>query len=166
MASQTFTFNSLPQNVAELKAFPEAELKNSFASAALCVLALCRYEGSVDDCIEMLDFLKGPAPCTPYDKQFIKDRLVGKYYVPRSYLAGTSPANNYTASEPFTITISDNSYSYTNENYATFWIASSGADSPRQISLRLKPSTGQWFVNEYKGLLPDIRKPVADDPWA
>lgn len=166
MASKTFTFNSIPANVAELQAIPEAEMKNPFETAALAVLVLCRYEASVNDCIAMLDFLKGPSPTTGYDQQFIRDRLVGKYYVPRSYFAGTSPANNYKADEPFTITVSDNPYSYTEDNYATLWIASSGADHPRSISLRLKPSTGVWFINDYKGLLPDIRKPVEEDPWA
>ena len=166
MASKTFTFNSIPANVAELQNIPEAEMKTPFETAALAVLALCRYEESESDCIAMLDYLKGPSPTTAYDRQFIKDRLVGKYYVPRSYFAGTSPANNYKADSPLTITVSDTPYSYTEENYATMWIVSSGADSPRSISLRLKPSAGVWFVNEYKGLLPDIRKPVAEDPWA
>ncbi len=166
MASKTFVFNSIPANVSELQAIPEAEMKNPFETAALAVLVLCRYEESVSDSLAMLDYLKGPSPTTGYDKQFIRDRLVGKYYVPRSYFAGTSPANNYKADMPYTITVSDNPYSYGEENYATLWIASSGADSPRSISLRLKPSTGTWFVNEYKGLLPDIRKPVEDDPWA
>ena len=42
---------------------------------------------------------------------------------------------------------------------------SGGADSARQIKLRTKPSTGQWFLWE-QFLLADIRKPVSADPWA
>ena len=40
-----------------------------------------------------------------------------------------------------------------------------GADSARQIRLRTKPSTGQWFLWE-QFLLSDIRVPVSADPWA
>ncbi len=163
--SETFTFSSLPKNLAELKAFPEADLKSPFKTAALAVLVFLRYEESPDDCFEMLDFLNGPEEVTPFQKQFIRDRLVGKAYVPRSFLAGTSPSNDYTPTTPYTITVSDNPYSYQNQGYATLYIKSSGADSLRQITLRTKPSTGEWFVNQQM-LLADIRVPQSADPWA
>ena len=45
---------------------------------------------------------------------------------------------------------------------------SGGADSMRNITLRNKPSTGQWFVfsDSYRGLLADIRIPKCQDAWA
>ena len=43
---------------------------------------------------------------------------------------------------------------------------SSGADSPRFVTMRLKPGAGQWFLWEHHGLLPDIRIPAAADDWA
>jgi hypothetical protein len=42
---------------------------------------------------------------------------------------------------------------------------STGADTPREIRMRHKPSTNQWFVEDQM-LLADIRVPVAADPWA
>ena len=51
------------------------------------------------------------------------------------------------------------------DGYLTLHVRSGGADSPRQIRLRKKPSTGQWFLWE-QFLLSDIRVPVAADPWA
>lgn len=42
---------------------------------------------------------------------------------------------------------------------------STGADTEREVRLRLKKSTGQWFLNE-EYLLPDIRVPKSADPWA
>ena len=51
------------------------------------------------------------------------------------------------------------------DNWATMFVKSAGADSPRQIKLRKKPSTGQWFLNEIQ-CLSDIRIPVSADPWA
>lgn len=113
----------------------------------------------------MLDFLKGPEPVSPFEKQFIRDRLVGKEYKVLSFFAGTSPENGYKPSMPYTITVSENPYSYAQENWATLYVKSSGADSERPIKLRKKPSTGQWFINDIQ-CLADIKVPVSEDPWA
>lgn len=161
---ETFTFPYLPQNVAQLKALPEANLTNAFSVAALVVTVLCRYEESPQDTIDMLNFLRGPRPLSPYEVQFLRDRLRGKAYVPRSYLAGTTPQNNYTPSVPYSVTVSDSPYSYTNEGYATLYIRSSGADSERSVQLRCKGNQ-QWFLWE-NFLMSDIRIPVEQDPWA
>lgn len=160
---KTFTFEHLPENVNELQALPEAALNDAFATAALAVLALCEYEKSPDDCFEMLNFLKGPAELSTYDKQFIKDRLSDKKYLPRSYFNGSTPENGYTVPAPYGITVFDNPYSYQNEGYATLHINSGGADSPRQVTLRRKGE--QWFVWEIL-LYSGIRVPADEDPWA
>ena len=161
---KTFTFDKLPENVEELKAMPEAALTDPFATAALTAAVLCRYEASPEETCEMLNCLKGPRPLSPFEKQFLRDRLVGKAYVPRSYFAGTSPENNYEPSLPYTVTVEENPYSYTNEGYATLWIKSSGADTPRQVQMR-KAKDGRWYLWE-NFLLPDIRVPASEDPWA
>ena len=160
---KTFTFAKLPENLAELQAMPEAALKDPYATAALTVAVLCHYEKNVDETIEMLNFLKGPQPLSPFEVQFLRDRLVGKSYVPRSYFAGTSPANNYEPSVPYTVTVTENPYSFNEDKYALLWIKSSGADTPRQIKMRAKGDT--WYLWE-QFLLPDIRIPAAQDPWA
>lgn len=163
--SATYVFEKLPTSVAELKAMPEYNEKSPYAVAALTVAVLCNYEQNVDETINMLNALKGPQPLSPYEKQFLRDRLVGKGYKPRSFFAGTSPQNNYAPAQPYEITISANPYSFNDANYAKLYIQSSGADSPRQITLRCKPSTGEWFLWEQM-LLSDIRVPVSADPWA
>ena len=113
----------------------------------------------------MINVLKGPEPLSPFEKQFLNDRLSGKEYKVTSFFAGATVQNNYTPTEPYTITISDNPYSYPDENWATMHLQSAGADSLRQIKFRRKPSTGQWFLNEIQ-CLSDIRTPAAADPWA
>ena len=160
---KTVIFDALPKNVEELRAMPGAEMSDPYAVAALTVAVLCRYEESADDAVEMLNYLKGPQPLSPFQCQFLRDRLVGKGYVPRSYFAGTSPQNNYKPSLPYTVTVTENPYSFGTEGYATLWIASSGADSPRQVQLRAK--CDRWFLWE-NFLLPDIRVPAELDPWA
>ena len=144
---------------------PESCLDSPFKTTALVLLVLCNYERNENTTYEMLDFLKGPESVSGYEKQFIKERLAGKYYKPFSYFAGTSPKNGYIPTEPFTITVYENPYSFDNENWAIMWVKSSGADTERQVKLRRKPSTNQWFLNEIL-CLSDIRIPESEDPWA
>lgn len=161
--TETFEFSEIPSTLDELKSLPEAKLETPFMTAALTVLALCRYEKDVNSAIEMINFLKGPVDLTEYDKQFLRDRLKGKSYVPRSYFEGTSPENDYTPPVPLTIKVFEYAYSYSEGGYAMLEIRSSGADSPRQIKLRKKGN--EWFLwQQY--LLPDIRTPKKDDAWA
>ena len=162
---ETFTFTTIPRSVADLKALPESDLSTPFKTCALTMLVLLNYADDVNATIEMLNFLKGPEPMNPYQIQFLKDRLVGKEYVVRSFFEGSSPQNNYIPTEPLKITVFDNPYSYPEAGWATLHMNSTGADSPRQIKCRLKPSTNQWFLVENLAL-SDIRTPVAANPWA
>lgn len=157
-----FTFQSLPKNVAEMMELPESDLSTPFKTAALTVLALNRYSESPEDCLGMLEFLNGPREISGYDKQFLRDRIKTKEYVPRSYFKGTTPQNDYTPSQPYQISVSDQIYSYVNEGYVKLFITSSGADTPRPIVLRQKDD--KWFMWE-QFLLPDIRKPASKSDW-
>lgn len=163
MISQSFTFLTLPKNVAEISAFPEADLTSPFKTAALTVLALCEYGDNRQASIDMLNFLKGPQELSPYEKNFLNDRMMGKTYLPFSYLEGTSPQNNYTATAPYKITVFDNPYSYDNDGYTKLYINSSGADSARPLTLRQKGD--KWYLWE-QFLMVGIRIPAKDDPWA
>ena len=163
--SYTVTLRQIPTSLAQMQAMPEAALKQPEHTAALTIAVLCMYPIDKEAALEMLNYLQGPRGVTPYDKQFLADRFRDKDYVPRSYFAGATPQNNYEPSEPLTVTVFENPYSRGQDGYLTLHVRSSGADSPRQIKLRLKPSTGQWFLWE-QFLLSDIRQPVANDPWA
>ncbi len=165
---ETFTFTALPESVDQLKALPEAALDTPYKTAALTVCALCAYAADKEIGKQMFEFLRGPGgPLSPMDQQFLNDRFSdNKFYVPFSYFAGATPENNYTPTQPYTIKVCCNPYSFQNEGYATLWITSGGADSPRQVDLRQVASTGKWYVRNHEGLTPDIRKPKSADPWA
>ncbi|MBR4023434.1 MAG: hypothetical protein IKI94_12740 [Ruminococcus sp.] len=163
--TESFTFTALPSSLAELQAMPEASLDSAFKTTALTIAVLCAYEKNPDGCIEMLNFLKGPAEVSTYEKGFINERLSGKFYKTFSFFEGATPENGYKPNTPFVINVSENPYSFDEENWATLYVTSGGADNPRPIKLRKKPSTGQWFLNDIQ-CLADIRVPVADDPWA
>ena len=163
--SFTVTFDSLPAGLDELKACPLSDLKLPCGTAALTVAALNRYEEDKAAAHEMVNYLRGPRPMSPFEEQFLRDRLAGKMYVIRSYWKGTSPANGYTPELPYSVTFFEDPNTYQNEGYCRLNCTSSGADSPRQITLRKKESTGEWFLWE-NYLLPDIRVPAEADPWA
>ncbi len=159
------TLPFLPKDLNEMMTLPGADLQNEFAVAALCVAALCQWETNPDATVEMINYLRGPRPLSVFDQQFLRDRLRGKQYKTFSFFRGATVDNNYTPVTPYTIEVVTNPYSYDQENMATLYLKSAGADSVRPISLRKKPSTGQWFVWEIT-FLSDIRVPVAQDPWA
>ncbi len=158
--------NSLPKTLEELKALPEADLKKPEYVVAFTVAALNVFPSDKEECYKMLDYLKGPNPLSNMDKQFIADRFMdGKDYIPRSYFTGATPENNYKPNEPFTVWMKDSAAQIAEEGYKRFDLRSGGADSTRPVTLRTKPSTGEWFLWEQL-LLAGIRVPVSEDPWA
>ena len=162
----TITFPKLPETLAELQALPEAGRKTPADAAALAVAALCLYPRDKETCIQMLNWLRGPRPLSEMDKQFLRDRFMdGKDYVPRSYFTGAKPENNYTPGSPLTLVFKDRASQPVEKEYRILEIRSGGADSPRSVTLRLKPSTGEWFLWEQM-LLAGIRVPVSQDEWA
>lgn len=163
--SERFVFQALPQNVTELTSLPEASLDSPFKTAALTLLSLCIFKNNPDVMYEMLDFLKGPESVSNYEKQFITERLREKEYIPFSYFDGATAQNGYTPTQPITIEIYENPYSFDNQHWATLWVKSSGADNKRSIKLRQKPSTGQWFLNDIQ-CLSEIKLPAEKNPWA
>ena len=103
--TESFTFAALPNSVAELQALPEASLDSAFKTTALTIAVLCAYEKNPDGCIEMLNFLKGPAEVSTYEKGFIKERLNGKFYKTFSFFEGATPENGYKPNTPFVIKV-------------------------------------------------------------
>ena len=140
------TFAKLPETLEEFMALPQSALANPFDTAALTVLALCFYPQDKELCYQMLEFLKGPGTLSPY------------------YFKGATPQNDYLPSQPYTISVSENPYSYQNQGYAKLFIRSGGADSPREVLLRLAKD-GKWYLWE-QFLLVGIRAPESSNPWA
>lgn len=87
------------------------------------------------------------------------EKLIFLFHILRSY-----PDNDYTPTQPFTITIESNQYSNAEQGYMKLFIPCGGADSPRPIKLRMK-GDGRWFLWE-QYLLTGIREPKSADPWA
>ena len=133
----TFTFQALPESLAQMQALPEASLDTPFKTAALTVCALCAYGADKNIGLEMLNWLRGPRPMNGQEVSFLNDRFRdGKSYIPFSYFVGASPENGYTPRQPFTLLVGSNHTSNTEEGYCKLFIPCGGADSPRPIKLR------------------------------
>ena len=154
MKRVTVTMDKLPKSVLELKS--EAEKMHSPEGTAL-------YPENRDEALAMLDYLRGPRPLSIAEKQFIRDRFMDKDYVPRSYFKGATPDNDYTPDLPYELEVIDQELPE-EDGYETRYLRSGGADSPRPIKFRNKPSTGEWFLWEQL-LLAGIREPASKDPW-
>ena len=161
---EKIVFNSLPSTFEEFASLPQAALSTPFDTAAMTVLAFCYYPQNKDLALQMVNFLRGPRPLSGGDISFIADRFRDSDYVPRSHFEGSTPANDYTPAEPYTIIVSENPYSYQNEGYATLYITSGGADAPRSVQMR-KAKDGKWYLWE-QFILVGIRQPESANPWA
>ena len=161
---ETFTFAALPESLAQLQALPEASLDSPYKTAALVLCALCAYAADKQIGTEMLNWLRGPRPLSNQDISFLNDRFRDGVDVPFSYFKGATPDNNYTPTQPFTVTVESNPYSDANPGYMKLFLRSGGADNPREVVLR-KKGDGQWMLWD-QFLLVGIRQPKSADPWA
>ena len=162
--TEEIVFDRLPESLEEFKAMPQAALSTPFQTAAMTVLAFCFYPQNPQLSLDMVNYLRGPRPLSGYDQSFIKDRFRDSDYVPRSYFEGATPQNDYLPQEPYRVRVSENPYSYQNQGYATLYIRSGGADSPRSVQLRLAKD-GKWYLWE-QFILVGIRQPESQNPWA
>ena len=159
------TIQSLPTSLSEF----EALAADRTAPERVCALFLCAaalFGRDRDAGTAAMNILRGPRPMTPYDVQFLRDRLRGKSYLPLAYFDGASPENSYTPRVPYVLNVlPDPRPQDTEPGYLRVFLKTAGADSPRPMKLRQKPSTGEWFLWEYSSILSGIRIPAAEDPW-
>ena len=158
------TLNALPASLAEFRNL-SLNTPDEVVAGFLCALNL--YVKNPNEGVEAMNLLRGPRPMTPYDSQFLRDRLRGKEYLPLAYFEGATPENGYRPRMPYTLNVlSDPRPQDIEPGYMRVFLKTAGADSPRPMKLRQKASTGQWFLWEYSSILSGIRIPAAQDPWA
>lgn len=162
------TFKKFYESVEELE---EYKKETPFEVAAQVANILCSYDlENPDKFYEMLQNLMGEfQPISNMLKQNIRDRMRqnGKYkFIGKSYFKGATPENDYTPSEPLTVTVLENDYSYPEKGLARLFVKCGGADNPRPISLR-QLKDGKWMLwnDSIMSLLVDIKKPESENPW-
>ena len=157
------TFEQMPQTARDLQAllevYPQTDARNA---GAFFIASLVRYVDSADDGLAMIDLLRGPRPMNDMDKDFLKDRLREKSYLPGAYFEGATPENDYTPDTPWTLLVYDDPMN-AEEGYLYIQVETTGADSRRRITLREKD--GRYYLWEYSNVLTGIRLPASQDPW-
>lgn len=162
------TFAYLPENYEQFCALEQLQDRTKPENAcALFLAALHVLTKNKVDGYAAVNALRGPRPLSRFEEQFLWDRLYDKLYLPLVYFDGASPSNNYTPAQPYTVTLHDDPRPQDMQpGYMRFYLKTPGADSPRAVMLRSKPSTGEWFRWEYPAVMMGVRIPVNEDPWA
>ena len=157
------TFEQMPQTARDLQAllevYPQTDARNA---GAFFIASLVRYVDSADGGLAMIDLLRGPRPMNDMDKDFLKDRLREKSYLPGAYFEGATPENDYAPDTPWTLLVYDDPMN-AEEGYLYIQVETTGADSRRRITLREKD--GRYYLWEYSNVLTGIRLPASQDPW-
>ena len=146
------TLNMIPATLQEFQTCPQMDLSKPENTCAMFLCALQLY------------MLRGPRPMTPYDSQFLRDRLRDKPYLPLAYFEGAAPKNNYTPAQPYVLNVLPDPRPQDIEaGYIRVFLKTAGADSPRPVKLRQKGSL--WYLWEYSSILSGIRSLAECDPW-
>ena len=96
------TLNALPASLAEFRNL-SLNTPDEVVAGFLCALNL--YVKKPNEGVEAMNLLRGPRPMTPYDSQFLRDRLRGKEYLPLAYFAGATPQNSYVPTQPYVLNV-------------------------------------------------------------
>ncbi len=91
---------------------------------------------------------------------FLVKQLDQKKHIPNSYVSGTSNADGYALkAAPYTFEISMNNYSKMEDGKIKVFVACTGADSPRPVTLK-QNDKGTWKAFEYSSLFVGVKAPV------
>lgn len=159
------TFTDWPTTLNEFVDLHFYDLRKPENTAALFLIALDLFVKDEAVGIEAINLLKGPISLNPHNISFLKDRLLDKPYLPKAYFENATVENDYTPTKPYTIIFYPDERPFDLEDdYIRLYTKTSGADAKRSITLRKKADL--YYIWEYPGILMDIRKPQALDPWA
>lgn len=92
----------------------------------------------------------------------LRSYFAPRSYIGRSYVKGTSPEKGYTLPDaPYRMQLSTNIHSEQSDGSMRVFIKSSGADSPRPVTLK-QNNRGLWKVTNYSSLFMGMRRPALD----
>ena len=189
----SFTFTTIPTCYEDIVQY---KLDSPYKAMALLVLAYRTWTPeNRTDCLEMMDYLTNTnvdsgqtdgeghklsrrASTYQFWTDFVRDRMMqnNKYrYIGNAYLDGAMPSNDYTPTEPITITVRQSvydpykptsGYGPTDPSLYQVLCTIPGADNDR-YALFYQDQRGDYRVwsDNWKGLLTDVKTPTGDVPW-
>ena len=133
------TIQSIPASLQEFETLAAGGRQpERICALFLCALAL--FDKDRDAGTAAMNLLRGPRPMTPYDAQFLRDRLRGKAYLPLAYFEGATPENGYQPRVPYRLNVlADPRPQDIEPGYLRVFLKTAGADSPRPINRRVVP---------------------------
>lgn len=171
------SLNRIPDNIEGFIALRDELANTPEGGAAIFILAMLMF--AEDQNLGMQAFTiamdrtnlredikgyKGFSPAASYDYHF--KNFAQKLYWAKSYVLGTSPAGKYELpTVPYQISATRNAHSEQQNGDIKVFVACSGADSPRPITLRVNDK-GRWKVVECSSMFLGMRVPendVSDD---
>ena len=84
----------IPENLQEFEIFAAKGRQPEASAPCFCAHWHCLTRTGTPE-LPAMNLLRGPRPMTPYDCQFLRDRLRGKAYLPLAYFEGATPENGY-----------------------------------------------------------------------
>jgi len=153
-------FDILPSTLEELLASPYNNLMTPMNTASLYVVALNAFSKDREQSLAMINYLRGPLPLNEEEVAFIDERMAlynEEGYLTRSYLLGAIPYNGYMPQQPFTINVTDNFYTYYDNDYATVYVYCSSENSSRPVYLR---KLGELWYLSTLSLLDEVVSPA------
>lgn len=179
MGDSLVSIEALPRDAAGFAAMRDGLGATPEGAAALFVAAMNVY---VDDealgraCLTAI-LVNDPelvSPASPgdwkgYEPSALVQRRMGyvkaQAGIARSLVQGTDPAASYALPPfPWTVRARRNAYSVQDNGDVKVFVFSTGADSPRPVTLR-RNAAGVWKVAEFSSLVSGVRKaPAAPGP--
>lgn len=119
----------IPENLPEFELLA-AEGRQPERICALFLCALALFDRNKEAGAAAMNLLRGPKPLTPYDCQFLRDRLRGKSYLPLAYFEGATPENGYQPQVPYALNVlADPRPQDLEPGYLRVFLKTAGADS-------------------------------------
>ncbi|MCE9572390.1 MAG: hypothetical protein K8W52_04475 [Deltaproteobacteria bacterium] len=160
----------LPASLDEFLALRERVGKDAIGGAALFALALVEYVAdpvahepfvtvmlTMDHLVDDAAGYKGRRPHHTVLRN-LRDRLVGKAHIARSYAQGTRFEDGYALPGAIGIKVRVQANSALAPDRAKVFVHSTGADSPRPVTLH-RNDKGLWKVHEWSSLEVGVHAP-------
>ena len=176
----TYTFSTIPTNVEELKQYNISGDDGRYKVLALYIMSLRTWKPeNQTDCEEMIGYLCNKQ-LSVYEKQRLAEQMKKSkqyLYLGNAFLNGATPANDYTPSQPYSITLTQDSvvdedqiYIPANpsipspDQYRAF-IYCKASDSGKWIDVYKSSKDGNWYMYKWMDLITSIKAPASSNPF-
>jgi hypothetical protein len=172
MLEHTITLERVPSTLDDFLALRDVHARTPRGAAAMFALALVLYSqdralGSLCVLVSTRNDLLDDDAQGYKGKRLrraraldLESRVGSKPHIARSYVQGTAHSAGYVLPPPpWTIRVREQKNSVESETRAKMFVWSTGADSPRPISLE-RNDKGLWKAYEWSSLEVDVRPPA------